>query len=99
MMLDNFGVAEDKWRDTVRIKPGNSGPTAPADSRFLSRDIWDALWRRWPPILRELAEPKGSQLRSARNRIWLHRPRWLRAPDITTEVRESGLPGNLDDQR
>jgi NAD(P)-dependent dehydrogenase (short-subunit alcohol dehydrogenase family) len=103
MMLENFGVSEDNWRDAVRVTAANSRPAAPADfalsesPRFVGRavvalavDSGRARWNRQSVSSGQLASEYGfTDIDGSQPDIWRY----------IEEVRERGLVGNPDDYR
>ncbi len=103
MMLDNFGVSEENWRDALDRTGGHSGPAAPPDfalsesPRYVGRavvalasDPDRARWNRRSVTSGQLAREYGfTDLDGSRPDIW----RYLE------EVRERGLHADLTDYR
>ena len=101
MMLDNFGVSEENWRDA--IDPKAAGPTAPPDfalsesPRYVGRAIVAlasdpdrARWNQKSVSSGQLARGYGfTDLDGSRPDIWRY----------IEEVRERGLHADLDDYR
>ena len=101
MMLDNFGVSEDNWRDA--IQPNRAGPSAPPDfalsesPRYVGRavaalaaDPDRARWNQKSVSSGQLAREYGfTDVDGSRPDIWRY----------IEEVRESGRHADLDDYR
>jgi NAD(P)-dependent dehydrogenase (short-subunit alcohol dehydrogenase family) len=103
MMLDNFGVREENWRDAVAPVRAGGGPSAPADfalsesPRYVGRavaalaaDPDRARWNQQSVSSGQLAREYGfTDLDGSRPDIWRY----------IEEVRERGLLANPDDYR
>jgi NAD(P)-dependent dehydrogenase (short-subunit alcohol dehydrogenase family) len=103
MMLDNFGVTEENWRDAVDRTGADDGPRAPADfalsesPRYVGRaivalasDPGRARWNQQSVSSGQLAREYGcTDLDGSRPDIWRY----------IEEIRERGLQANLDDYR
>jgi NAD(P)-dependent dehydrogenase (short-subunit alcohol dehydrogenase family) len=103
MMLDNFGVSEENWRDALRRAVDDKTPAAPADfalsesPRYVGRavvalagDPDRARWNQKSVSSGQLASEYGfTDLDGSRPDIW----RYLE------EIRERGLDANPDDYR
>jgi NAD(P)-dependent dehydrogenase (short-subunit alcohol dehydrogenase family) len=103
MMLDNFGVREENWRDAVAPARAGGGPSAPADfalsesPRYVGRavaalaaDPDRARWNQQSVSSGQLAREYGfTDLDGSRPDIWRY----------IEEVRERGLLANPDDYR
>lgn len=103
MMLDNFGVSEENWRDAIGTTAGNDRPRAPADSalsespRFVGRavvaltaDPNRARWNKNSVSSGQLASDYGFQdVDGSQPDIWR----------FMEEVREPGLDANHNDYR
>ena len=100
MMLDNFSVSEENWRDALRTRPGK--PTALPDfalsesPRYVGRavaalaaDPDRARWNQKSVSSGQLARECGfTDLDGSRPDIWRY-----------MEIRERGMKANLDDYR
>ena len=103
MMLDNFGVREENWRDAVAPVRAGGGPSAPADfalsesPRYVGRavaalaaDPDRARWNQQSVSSGQLAREYGfTDLDGSRPDIWRY----------IEETRERGLHANPDDYR
>lgn len=104
MMLDNFGVSEENWRDALGRTGGRSGqPAAPPDfalsesPRYVGRaivalasDPERARWNQQSVSSGRLAREYGfTDVDGSRPDIWRY----------IEEIRERGLEANLDDYR
>jgi NAD(P)-dependent dehydrogenase (short-subunit alcohol dehydrogenase family) len=103
MMLDNFGVSEENWRDAIDRKPGDTGPAAPADfalsesPRYVGRaivalasDPGRSRWNQKSVSSGQLAAEYGfTDLDGSRPDIWRY----------IEDVREPGRRANLEDYR
>jgi NAD(P)-dependent dehydrogenase (short-subunit alcohol dehydrogenase family) len=103
MMLDNFGVREENWRDAVAPARAGGGPSAPPDfalsesPRYVGRavaalaaDPDRARWNQQSVSSGQLAREYGfTDLDGSRPDIWRY----------IEEVRERGLLANPDDYR
>jgi NAD(P)-dependent dehydrogenase (short-subunit alcohol dehydrogenase family) len=103
MMLDNFGVSEENWRDALDRTGGHPGPAAPPDfalsesPRYVGRavvalasDPDRARWNRRSVTSGQLAREYGfTDLDGSRPDIWRY----------IEEVRERGLRADLPDYR
>ncbi len=103
MMLDNFGVSEENWRDSVSPPSENDQPSAPPDfalsesPRYVGRavvalasDPERARWNQQSVTSAQLAHEYGFRdLDCSQPDIWR----------FIEEVREPGLETNLDDYR
>jgi hypothetical protein len=102
MMLDNFGVSEENWRDALAER-GEGRPTAPADfalsesPRYVGRavaalatDPGRARWNQKSVSSGELAAIYGfTDIDGSRPRIWR----------FIEEVRERGIDADRDAYR
>jgi NAD(P)-dependent dehydrogenase (short-subunit alcohol dehydrogenase family) len=102
MMLDNFGVTEENWRDAVH-RTADDGPRAPADfalsesPRYVGRaivalasDTRRARWNQKSVSSGQLAREYGfTDVDGSQPDIWRY----------IEEVRERGLQANPDDYR
>jgi NAD(P)-dependent dehydrogenase (short-subunit alcohol dehydrogenase family) len=103
MMLDNFGVSEENWREALGRTGGADGPRAPADfalsesPRYVGRavaalasDPRRVRWNQKSVSSGQLAAEYGfTDLDGSRPDIWRY----------IEEVREPGLHANLGDYR
>jgi NAD(P)-dependent dehydrogenase (short-subunit alcohol dehydrogenase family) len=103
MMLDNFGVSEENWRDAIDRTRADGGPRAPADfalsesPRYVGRAIVAlasdpdrARWNQKSVSSGQLAREYGfTDLDGSQPDIWRY----------IEEIREPGLHANLDDYR
>jgi hypothetical protein len=103
MMLDNFGVSEENWRDAIRITTSNVQPAAPADfalsesPRYVGRavvalasDPDRARWNKKSVSSGQLAREYGFQdIDGSQPDIWR----------FIEEIRERGLEANPSDYR
>jgi NAD(P)-dependent dehydrogenase (short-subunit alcohol dehydrogenase family) len=103
MMLDNFGVSEENWRDALDADTGEDRPRAPADfalsesPRFVGRAVAALAadpdrdrWNQQSLSSGQLAGVFGfTDIDGSRPDIWRY----------TNEIREPGLDGNLEDYR
>jgi NAD(P)-dependent dehydrogenase (short-subunit alcohol dehydrogenase family) len=103
MMLDNFGVSEDNWRDALDPSRPGGQPPAPADfalsesPRYVGRavvalasDPDRARWNQRSVTSGQLAAEYGfADTDGSRPDVWRY----------ITEVRERGLEANPDDYR
>lgn len=103
MMLDNYGVSEENWRDAIRTTADKNQPAAPADfalsetPRYIGRavaalaaDPERARWNQQSISSGQLAAVYGfKDLDGSQPDIW----RYIK------EIRDSGLDGNLNDYR
>ena len=103
MMLDNFGVSEDNWRDALTPTAGTDRPVAPADfalsesPRYVGRavvalatDLNRGRWNQRSVSSGGLAAEYGfTDIDGSRPDIWRY----------ITEVREGGLNRSTDDYR
>jgi len=104
MMLDNFGVSEENWRDALDPgRAGNDRPVAPADfalsesPRYVGRavvalasDPGRSRWNQRSVSSGQLAREYGfTDVDGSRPDIWRY----------IEEIRERGLHANLDDYR
>jgi NAD(P)-dependent dehydrogenase (short-subunit alcohol dehydrogenase family) len=84
MMLDNYGVSEENWRDAMQTSPDKNRPVAPADfvlsesPRYLGRavvalamDSYRARWNRQSVSSGQLALEYGfKDLDGSQPDIW-----------------------------
>src|SRR6266478_4079752 len=103
MMLENFGVSEENWRDALDPARADRGPSAPADfalsesPRYVGRavvalasDPDRARWNKKSISSGQLAREYGfTDLDGSRPDIWR----------FIEEVRERGLEARYDDYR
>jgi NAD(P)-dependent dehydrogenase (short-subunit alcohol dehydrogenase family) len=103
MMLDNFGVSEENWRDALERAVGDGKPSAPADfalsesPRYVGRaivalasDPGRSRWNQQSVSSGQLAIEYGfTDVDGSRPEIWRY----------IEEVRERGLHANPDDYR
>jgi NAD(P)-dependent dehydrogenase (short-subunit alcohol dehydrogenase family) len=103
MMLENFGVSEENWREAIRRTAGSDGPVAPADfalsesPRYVGRavavlaaDPDRARWNQRSLSSGQLAREYGfTDIDGSQPHIWRY----------IEEVRERGLDANLDEYR
>jgi NAD(P)-dependent dehydrogenase (short-subunit alcohol dehydrogenase family) len=103
MMLDNFGVSEENWRDSVSPPCGNDQASAPPDfalsesPRYVGRavvalasDPDRARWNQLSVTSGQLAQEYGfTDVDGSRPDVWR----------FIEEVREPGLDANFDDYR
>jgi len=103
MMLDNFGVSEENWRDAIRRTAGHDQPAAPADfalsesPRYVGRavvalaaDPDRAKWNKKSVSSGQLATEYGfKDIDDSQPDIWRY----------IVEVRERGLDANPNDYR
>jgi NAD(P)-dependent dehydrogenase (short-subunit alcohol dehydrogenase family) len=103
MMLDNFGVSEENWRDAIRTTADNERPGAPADfalsesPRYVGRavvalaaDPDRARWNKKSVSSGQLALEYGfTDLDRSQPDIWRY----------IEEIREPGLDANPNDYR
>jgi NAD(P)-dependent dehydrogenase (short-subunit alcohol dehydrogenase family) len=103
MMLDNFGVSEENWRDAIRPGPAHDRPAAPPDfalsesPRYVGRavaamaaDPHRARWNQRSVTSGELANEYGfTDIDGSRPQIWRY----------IEEVRERGLEAPPDAYR
>jgi NAD(P)-dependent dehydrogenase (short-subunit alcohol dehydrogenase family) len=103
MMLDNFGISEDNWRDALQPRADEKCPVAPADfalsesPRYVGRavaalaaDPDRAKWNTKSVSSGQLAAHYGfTDIDGSRPQIWRY----------IEEVRERGLSANLNDYR
>ncbi len=103
MMLDNFGVSEENWRDSVSPPSENDQPSAPPDfalsesPRYVGRavvalasDPERARWNQQSVTSAQLAHEYGfTDIDGSQPDVWR----------FIEEVREPGLETNLDDYR
>jgi hypothetical protein len=103
MMLDNFGVSEENWRDALDRTRADEGPLAPADfalsesPRYVGRTIvalasdpHRARWNKTSVSSGQLAREYGfTDLDGSQPDIWRY----------ITAIREVGLHANLEDYR
>ncbi len=103
MMLENFGVSEENWRDALDPARADRGPSAPADfalsesPRYVGRavvalasDPDRARWNKKSISSGQLAREYGfTDLDGSRPDIWR----------FIEEVRERGLDARYDDYR
>ncbi|PYT25171.1 MAG: short-chain dehydrogenase [Acidobacteria bacterium] len=103
IMLDNFGVSEENWRDAIRTTAGQNQPAAPADfalsesPRYLGRavvaltaDPDRARWNKKSVSSGQLATEYGfKDIDGSQPDIWRY----------IVEIRERGLDVNPDDYR
>lgn len=103
MMLDNFGVAEENWRDALDPAAVDDYPSAPADfalsesPRYVGRTVVAlasdpdrARWNQKSVSSGQLAAEYGfTDLDGSQPDIWR----------FIEEIREPGLVGNPDDYR
>jgi len=104
MMLDNFGVSEENWRDALDPgRAGNDRPVAPADfalsesPRYVGRaivalasDPGRSRWNQRSVSSGQLAREYGfTDVDGSRPDIWRY----------IEEIRERGLHANFDDYR
>ena len=103
MMLENFGVSEENWRDAIRRTAENDGPAAPADfalsesPRYVGRGVAAlaadpdrARWNQRSLSSGQLAHEYGfTDIDGSQPHIWRY----------IEEVRERGLDANLDEYR
>jgi len=103
MMLDNFGVSEENWRDAIDGTRADGGPRAPVDfalsesPRYVGRAIVAlasdpdrARWNQKSVSSGQLAREYGfTDLDGSQPDIWRY----------IEEIREPGLHANLDDYR
>ena len=103
MMLDNFGVSEENWRDAIRTTADNDQPAAPADfalsesPRYVGRavvalaaDPDRARWNKKSVSSGQLAREYGFKDLDG------SQPDWAR---YIEEIREPGLDANPNDYR
>jgi NAD(P)-dependent dehydrogenase (short-subunit alcohol dehydrogenase family) len=103
MMLDNFSVTEENWRDAIQRRADDKRPAAPADfalsesPRYVGRavvalacDPNRARWNQKSVSSGQLASEYGfTDLDGSRPDIWRY----------IEEVRERGLDANINDFR
>jgi NAD(P)-dependent dehydrogenase (short-subunit alcohol dehydrogenase family) len=103
MMLDNFGVSEENWRDSVSPPSADRQPSAPPDfalsesPRYIGRavaalaaDPDRARWNQHSVTSGQLAHEYGfTDADGSQPDVWR----------FIEEVREPGLDANLDDYR
>jgi hypothetical protein len=103
MMLDNYGVSEENWRDAMRTTPDKNRPVAPSDfalsesPRYVGRAIVAlamdpdrARWNKQSVSSGQLASEYGfKDLDGSHPNIW----RYMK------EIYELGLNVNLNDYR
>lgn len=103
MMLDNFGVSEENWRDAIRTTPGDNRPAAPPDfalsesPRYVGRavvalaaDPDRARWNKKSVSSGQLAREYGfKDIDGSQPDIWR----------FMEEIREPGLDANPNDYR
>jgi len=103
IMLDNFGVSEENWRDAIRTTAGQNQPAAPADfalsesPRYLGRavvaltaDPDRARWNKKSVSSGQLATEYGfKDIDGSQPDIWRY----------IVEIRERGLDVNPNDYR
>jgi NAD(P)-dependent dehydrogenase (short-subunit alcohol dehydrogenase family) len=103
MMLDNFGVSEENWRDSVSPPSGNDQPSAPPDfalsesPRYIGRsvaalasDLERARWNQQSVTTGQLAHEYGyTDVDGSQPDVWR----------FIEEIREPGLDADLDDYR
>jgi NAD(P)-dependent dehydrogenase (short-subunit alcohol dehydrogenase family) len=103
MMLENFGVSEENWRDAIRRTPERDTPAAPADfalsesPRYVGRgiaalaaDTHRARWNRRSLSSGQLAhEYRFTDIDGSRPHIWKY----------IEEVRERGRDAPFDEYR
>ena len=103
MMLENFGVSEENWRDAIRRTAGSDEPAAPADfalsesPRYVGRgvaapaaDPYRARWNKGSLSSGQLAREYGfTDIDGSQPHIWRY----------IEEVRERGLDADLDEYR
>jgi NAD(P)-dependent dehydrogenase (short-subunit alcohol dehydrogenase family) len=103
IMLDNFGVTEESWRDALDRVAGDHRPAAPPDfaisesPRYVGRavaalaaDHDRARWNQRSVTAGELASEYGfTDLDGSRPQAWRY----------IEEVREGGLAASVDDYR
>ena len=103
MMLENFGVAEENWRDAVRREAGDPRPAAPPDfalsesPRYVGRGVAAlaadpdrARWNKRSLSSGQLARDYGfTDIDGSQPHIWRY----------IEEVRERGVDANLDEYR
>ena len=103
MMLDNFGVSEENWRDAIDPTSAETAPVAPADfalsesPRYVGRavvalasDPDRARWNQRSVSSGQLAHEYGfTDVDGSQPDIWRY----------IEEVRERGLEANPDDYR
>src|SRR6266480_664535 len=103
IMLDNFGVSEENWRDAIRTTAGQNQPAAPADfalsesPRYVGRavvalaaDPDRAKWNKKSVSSGQLATEYGfKDIDDSQPDIWRY----------IVEVRERGLDANPNDYR
>jgi len=103
MMLDNFGVSEENWRDAIDRPSADERPRAPADfalsesPRYVGRsivalasDTHRTRWNKKSVSSGQLAREYGfTDLDGSQPDIWRY----------IEEIRELGLPANLNDYR
>jgi NAD(P)-dependent dehydrogenase (short-subunit alcohol dehydrogenase family) len=103
MMLDNFGVSEENWRDALDPRSGEEHPSAPADfalsesPRYVGRAIVAlacdpdrSRWNQQSVNSGQLASEYGfTDIDGSQPDIWRY----------IEEISEAGLDANLDDYR
>ncbi len=103
MMLDNFGVSEENWRDAIHTTPGDNQPAAPPDfalsesPRYVGRavvalaaDPDRARWNQKSVSSGQLAREYGfKDIDGSQPDIWR----------FMEEIREPGLDANPNDYR
>jgi NAD(P)-dependent dehydrogenase (short-subunit alcohol dehydrogenase family) len=103
MMLDNFGVSEENWRDAIRATGGSAQPAAPADfalsesPRYVGRavvavatDPDRSRWNKKSVSSGRLAAEYGFRdIDDSQPDIWRY----------IEQIRERGLDANLNDYR
>ena len=103
MMLDNFGVSEENWRDAIDPTCADAGPAAPPDfalsesPRYVGRAIVAlaadpdrARWNQKSVSSGQLAREYGfTDLDGSRPDIWRY----------IEEIRERGLHADPNDYR
>jgi NAD(P)-dependent dehydrogenase (short-subunit alcohol dehydrogenase family) len=103
MMLDNYGVSEERWRDALSRGPGDPRPTAPPDFALsesprdvgravaaLAADPARARWNQQSVSSGRLAQEYGfTDVDGSRPDIWRY----------IEEVRERGLPADHAEYR
>lgn len=103
MMLDNFGVSEENWRDAIDRPIGDERPRAPADfavsesPRYVGRavvalasDTHRTRWNKKSVSSGQLAREYGfTDLDGSQPDIWRY----------IEEIREPGLPANPNEYR
>jgi NAD(P)-dependent dehydrogenase (short-subunit alcohol dehydrogenase family) len=99
MMLDNFGVSEENWRDAIRTTADNGPAAAPADFALsespravvaLAADPNRARWNKGSVSSGQLASEYGfTDIDGSQPDIWRY----------IEEIREPGLDADYNDYR